>query len=268
MRTRVAATVLAAFAGTLVLAGSVAAGPSGGGHSGGHGGGGHGGGGGHTGGGHAGGGYSGGGYHGGGGSHAVPRSGYGGHGGYYGGGHGYYRGGGHGSYYGHGHGYYGHGHGYYGHGYYPYYGYGYGYYPYYGYYPWWGFGLGLSFYYDNAHYDAPYAYPSYDPSYGVYAPSGEDQGGGDQYADRDDRVTAPPRDMARPAGELRLTVRPSDASVYVDGEFRGTAARLETLWLPPGRHRLEVVRPGFRTYDRSVDISREAPTSVDVQLER
>jgi hypothetical protein len=196
----------------------------------------------------------------------VPRSGYGGHGGYYGGGHGYYRGGGHGGYYGHGHGYYGHGHGYYGHGYYPYYGYGYGYYPYYGYYPWWGFGLGLSFYYDNTHYDSPY--PDYYPPYGVYAPSGDDQGGDDQYADRDDRVTAPPRDMARPAGELRLTVRPSDASVYVDGEFRGTAARLETLWLPPGRHRLEVVRPGFRTYDRYVDISREAPASVEVELER
>src|SRR6266545_21027 len=43
------------------------------------------------------------------------------------------------------------------------------------------------------------------------------------------------------AATLRLDLKPSDASVYVDGELRGSGRRVETLRLAPGRHRLEVV---------------------------
>ena len=44
---------------------------------------------------------------------------------------------------------------------------------------------------------------------------------------------------------MRLEVRPEDASVYVDDRFRGTAREARSLRLNPGRHTIELVRPGF-----------------------
>src|SRR5262245_36026726 len=69
-------------------------------------------------------------------------------------------------------------------------------------------------------------------------------------------------------GMLRLNVRPEDASVYVDGEFRGTARQVRALPLPPGRHRVEVVWPGFRTFDHDVDVRPGRPADVEVEMER
>jgi hypothetical protein len=69
------------------------------------------------------------------------------------------------------------------------------------------------------------------------------------------------------AGTLRLMVQPSDASVYVDGAFRGTG-RLRTLRLPAGHHRIEVVRPGYRTLEREVDVQPGREVEVRFDLER
>jgi hypothetical protein len=63
-------------------------------------------------------------------------------------------------------------------------------------------------------------------------------------------------------------VRPADASVYVDGQFRGSGRQVESLPVPPGRHRIEVVRPGFRTFEREVQVDDGRPAEVDVELER
>ena len=70
----------------------------------------------------------------------------------------------------------------------------------------------------------------------------------------------------RPA--LELTVRPDDASVYVDGAFRGSAREASALQLPPGRHRIEVVRPGYRTDEREVEITPGETTELTVELEK
>lgn len=83
--------------------------------------------------------------------------------------------------------------------------------------------------------------------------------------DSDRRYESPVREAGR--GELVLDVQPGDASVYVDGEFYGKASQVKQLDLPPGRHRLEVVRPGYKTVEKEVDIDGEA-TSVVVTLER
>lgn len=69
-------------------------------------------------------------------------------------------------------------------------------------------------------------------------------------------------------GEVRLNVRPGDATIYVDGEFRGTARESSTLVLPAGSHRVEVVRPGFRTATREVDVRAGETRSVEVDLDR
>jgi len=70
------------------------------------------------------------------------------------------------------------------------------------------------------------------------------------------------------AGTLHLDLNPSDASVYVDGEFRGSGRRVENLRLAPGRHRIEVVRPGYRTVEREVDVRPGDSSRLEIELER
>jgi hypothetical protein len=69
-------------------------------------------------------------------------------------------------------------------------------------------------------------------------------------------------------GTLRCDVQPGDASIYVDGDFKGTARQLRALSLPAGRHRIEIVRPGFRTVEREVEIQPGRTTDLGVDLER
>jgi hypothetical protein len=87
---------------------------------------------------------------------------------------------------------------------------------------------------------------------------------------RYDRDRDPRRDerMGEDTGQLRLDVRPPDASIYIDGEFRGTARDHERLTLPPGIHRIEVVRPGYRTVEREVEIRPGRTADVQVELVR
>ncbi len=261
-----------ALAGHPVLAKGSHGGGGGGGHSGGShavargGGGGHSGGGGHYsgGGGH----YSGGGghYSGGGGrysgapgysgygSHAVPRGSYsthgsvaerrhpsGGydHGGYSHGGYGYR----HGGYYYHGY-------------YYPYSYWGYPYFSaslYFG----WPFYYSAWPYYDTWPYDTTY-YPGTVVGYGAPAYGSAEPDPGRASSDQ------PPAD----AGRLRLEVRPEDTSVYVDDQFRGTAAEARALTLMPGRHVIELVRPGFRTERREVDIVAGRNPDLLVEMQK
>ncbi len=106
-----------------------------------------------------------------------------------------------------------------------------------------------------------------------------DAGAADRYEDRD-RPGDGDRDMdaeehadhvrpgGRGGGRLRLDVQPPDASIYVDGQFRGTARQIGQLDLPPGRHRVEIVRPGFRTDDRDVDIEGGRTRDLTVELQR
>ncbi len=222
--------------------------------------GGHGGGGGHPGGGGAG--------------HAVPRGG----GGYYGGGaqarhpqagtgsyyHGY-----HGGYYG---GHYGH-YPYYGYGHYPYY--GYGYYPYYGHSSFYfGLSFGWPYYYGGWN---PYAYPAYGYYPGYYPPYygyGSDAPQGPPPGEGEGR---PPYGSARTCsalranggdtGRVRLEARPDDASVYVDDEFCGSAREARFLTLPPGRHSIELVRPGFEVARREADVVTGQTVDVLVELQ-
>ena len=142
----------------------------------------------------------------------------------------------------------------YGGGYYAphFYGRGYGYYGGYGYdaYGYEGYG------YDGVAPDAPWLYPPPGRSDDGVAPPpiGRDR---DPEADRDD--AEPP--------VLRLHVRPYDASVWVDDEFRGTGGELGGLALSAGRHRVEVLRPGYRTFTREVDIPPGRSRTLEIELE-
>ncbi len=74
--------------------------------------------------------------------------------------------------------------------------------------------------------------------------------------------------LATGAAKLKLDVRPADASVYVDGAFRGNGREAATLPLPAGRHRIEVVRPGYRTIDREVEVAPGETKEVSFELEK
>lgn len=101
-------------------------------------------------------------------------------------------------------------------------------------------------------------------------PEDRDRDGYDADDDPEDRDERPSARRGRDGAgaQLRLSVRPEDASVYVDGEFRGSGRQARSLDLPAGRHRLEVVRPGFRTFDREVEVRGDNPVDLDVDLER
>jgi hypothetical protein len=89
-------------------------------------------------------------------------------------------------------------------------------------------------------------------------------------ADRDEydpRAEGEPGAPAGEAGTVRLEVQPSDASIYVNGTFRGTG-RMRTLRLPAGRHRIEVVRPGYRTLERDVEVEPGGEVELRFELDR
>jgi hypothetical protein len=201
--------------------------------------------------------------------------------------------------YGHGgYGYKGHygGYGYRGYkGYYPYspYYYPYAYYnrPYvYGSIYW-----GWPYYYSWPYYawpyyaSVPYASVSYtsvpyssvyygDPRTDVY-PEGDAPTGyapEPDYEGRASETDEPPPDSGRrpditllgESGQLHLEVRPDDASVYVDDEFRGSARDLRQLTLATGRHVVELVRPGFGVERREIEVAKGQRADLIVELQR
>ena len=95
------------------------------------------------------------------------------------------------------------------------------------------------------------------------------------YDDRSRDPAPAPRGGRGPAivlpgesGQLRLEVRPEDTSVYVDDEFRGAAADARQLTLAPGRHTIELVRPGYGIERHQVDIVKGERTDLLVELRR
>lgn len=86
--------------------------------------------------------------------------------------------------------------------------------------------------------------------------------------EREDARTGDPAG-AIPAGtgRLRVEVRPPDASVYIDGVFRGSARAMDGVLLPAGRHRVEIVRPGYRTDEREIEVRAGETTDLRADLE-
>ena len=96
---------------------------------------------------------------------------------------------------------------------------------------------------------------------------------------RDDAPVDAPREETMPPvglvtdgnaapGVLSLNVTPADASVYVDGRFVGSARQTGELTLRPGRHRVEIVRPGYRTAERDVTIDGGRSQTLSLDLAR
>jgi PEGA domain len=68
-------------------------------------------------------------------------------------------------------------------------------------------------------------------------------------------------------GSLSLDVRPRDAAIYIDGKPYPQAGR-EDVRLAGGMHRLEVVRPGYSSFERDVEIKPGKTVDLDVHLDK
>ena len=78
------------------------------------------------------------------------------------------------------------------------------------------------------------------------------------------------RGLAR--GFLRIQAAPDDAAVYLDGEFLARADELSrmhgALPVAVGAHRVEVVRPGYKSTRRDIVVEEGKPVEAALTLER
>lgn len=82
------------------------------------------------------------------------------------------------------------------------------------------------------------------------------------------RLPAPSPEGSATPGLLALRVSPDDASVYVDGRFFGSARQTGEIELSPGPHRVEIVRPGYKTVERDVLIEAGRTLTLGMALDR
>ena len=93
----------------------------------------------------------------------------------------------------------------------------------------------------------------------------------DQYGERGEwRDSRSSRAEART--RLRLNVEPSDAAVYVDNRFVGTAEEVNSLErgvsVSPGKHTVTVSRPGFRDKTSDVTVEQGRTETLEISLSR
>ncbi len=76
----------------------------------------------------------------------------------------------------------------------------------------------------------------------------------------------------QPESNLRLNVKPRDASVYVDGYFAGLVdefdGALQRLHVEPGEHEIVVYLDGYRPLTQRLYLSANSTRTVDGRLEK
>jgi hypothetical protein len=164
--------------------------------------------------------------------------------------------------------------------------------PYYAFHPHVSIGFGFWAGYPVAYpyaYAYPYSYPyPYPYAYGYPAPSSAypapypsdgQSAYPSQYPNQAPDYSQPGSSVGvQPGGEYSSTggvsfdVTPDTAEVFVDGSFVGTAGsfgpRNQPLGLTPGRHRVEIHAPGYRTMTFDADVQAGQVIPYQGQLQR
>jgi hypothetical protein len=69
---------------------------------------------------------------------------------------------------------------------------------------------------------------------------------------------------------LKITVQPGRAAVFLDDQYIGHASELggavHSLSVSPGKHRIKVELPGYRTFETEVDVLRGQKSEVKTEL--
>ncbi|HEY7921762.1 MAG TPA: PEGA domain-containing protein [Vicinamibacteria bacterium] len=117
----------------------------------------------------------------------------------------------------------------------------------YGWGPWYGFGLGWGPYWGwgPGLYYYGYGYPVGGPDMNYAMVSG--------------------------MGAVELNVKPNRADVWVDGRYVAEARDLDGyptyLWLADGGHHLQVYKGGFKVFDEQIDVRRGMRSEIKIKLE-
>jgi hypothetical protein len=69
---------------------------------------------------------------------------------------------------------------------------------------------------------------------------------------------------------LKLTVQPGRAAVFLDGQYIGHAGELggavHSLLISPGKHRIKIELPGYRTFETEVNLLQGQKSEVKTEL--
>jgi len=70
--------------------------------------------------------------------------------------------------------------------------------------------------------------------------------------------------------ELKITVQPKRAAVFLDGNYVGHASELggkfHSLQVSPGKHRIKVELPGYQTFETDVDVVAGQKSEMKTEL--
>ena len=69
---------------------------------------------------------------------------------------------------------------------------------------------------------------------------------------------------------LKITVQPGRAAVFLDGQYVGHASELggsvHSLLISPGKHRIKIELPGYRTFETEVNLVQGQKSEVKTEL--
>ena len=81
---------------------------------------------------------------------------------------------------------------------------------------------------------------------------------------------APSATVPEVTATLKLKIKPERAAVFLDGKFVGHAAdfggAFRSMKIAPGKHRVRVELPGYRTYDTEVNLLANQVSEVKTEL--
>src|SRR6266478_6753301 len=81
---------------------------------------------------------------------------------------------------------------------------------------------------------------------------------------------APSATVPEITAALKLKIKPERAAVFLDGKFVGHAAdfggAFRSMKIAPGKHRVRVELPGYRTYDTEVNLLANQVSEVKTEL--
>jgi PEGA domain-containing protein len=83
----------------------------------------------------------------------------------------------------------------------------------------------------------------------------------------DHRRKVAKEDTPANTAQMSLKVRPRKAQLVIDDLHVGQAGN-QTLWLPPGSHRVEIRYPGYRTLSLAMDVSQGQVYDIRYHLKR
>jgi hypothetical protein len=84
-------------------------------------------------------------------------------------------------------------------------------------------------------------------------------------------LTKDPRaQMPTVSGEVRLSIEPDRAAVFVDDQYAGHAHEFggagRAMLLAPGKHRIKITLPGYQSFDTEIDVRANQKYDIKTQL--